>query len=104
MTPWTVARQAPLSTGFPTQEYWSGSPLPPPGDLPNPGIEPASPIWQADSLQSKSPGKLLSLDKLILCGNTIWKLESRNAFSSVSKKKKTEKSSGYIIICMYVTA
>ena len=43
VTPWTVARQAPLSTGFPTQEYWSGFPFPPPGDLPDPGIEPASP-------------------------------------------------------------
>ena len=36
---WTAARQAPLSTGFPRQEYWSGSPCPPPGDLPDPGIE-----------------------------------------------------------------
>ena len=41
-TPWTVALQAPLSTGFPKQEYWSGLPYPPPGDLPDPGIEPAS--------------------------------------------------------------
>ena len=39
---WTVAYQAPLSTGFPKQEYWSGLPYPPPGDLPDPGIEPAS--------------------------------------------------------------
>ena len=38
-TPWTVARQGPLSTGFSRQEYWSGLPCPPPGDLPNPGIE-----------------------------------------------------------------
>jgi len=37
--PWTVARQAPLSMGFSRQEYWRGLPLPPPGDLPNPGIE-----------------------------------------------------------------
>ena len=37
--PWTVASQAPLSTGFPRQEYWSGLPFPPPGDLPDPGIE-----------------------------------------------------------------
>ena len=37
-TPWTVARQAPLSR----QEYWSGLPCPPPGDLPNPGTEPES--------------------------------------------------------------
>ena len=39
-TPWTVARQAPLSMGFSRQEYWSGLPCPPPGDLPNPAIEP----------------------------------------------------------------
>ena len=42
MTPWTVAHQAPLSMGFSRQEYWSGSPCPPPGDLPNPGTEPRS--------------------------------------------------------------
>ena len=41
-TPWTVARQAPLSTGFSREEYWSGLPCPPPGDLPDPGIEPKS--------------------------------------------------------------
>ena len=40
--PWTVARQAPPSMGFFRQEYWSGLPCPPPGDLPDPGIEPTS--------------------------------------------------------------
>ena len=49
-TPWTVARQAPQSMGFLRQEYCSGLPFPSPGDLPNPGIEPASPAMQADSL------------------------------------------------------
>ena len=38
-TLWTVAHQAPLSMGFSRQEYWSGLPCPPPGDLPDPGIE-----------------------------------------------------------------
>jgi len=38
----TVARQAPLPTGFSRQEYWSGLPCPPPGNLPNPEMEPAS--------------------------------------------------------------
>ena len=38
-TPWTIVSQAPLSTGFPGQEYWSGLPFPSPGDLPNPGIK-----------------------------------------------------------------
>ena len=42
VTPWTVAHQAPLSMGFSRQEYWSGLSSPPPGDLHNPGIEPAS--------------------------------------------------------------
>ena len=42
VTPWTVALQAPLSMGFSRQEYWSGLPRSPPGDLPNPGIKPAS--------------------------------------------------------------
>ena len=42
VTPWTVARQAPLSMGFSRQEYWSGLPCPPPGDFPDPGVEPAS--------------------------------------------------------------
>ena len=42
-TPWTVASQAPLSMGFFRQEYWSGLPFPPPGDLPDPGIEPSFP-------------------------------------------------------------
>ena len=39
-TPCTAADQAPLSMGFPRQEYWSSSPGPPPGDLPDPGTEP----------------------------------------------------------------
>ena len=52
-TLWTVMHQAPLSMEFSRQEYWSGLPCSPPGDLPNPGIEPASPTllhWQVDSL------------------------------------------------------
>ena len=43
MTPWTVACKAPLSLGFPRQEYWSGLPLPSTGYLLNPGIEPSYP-------------------------------------------------------------
>ena len=58
-TPWTVAHQAPLSMGFFRQEYWSGLPFPPPGDLPNPGIKPESPMspaLQEDSLPAESLG------------------------------------------------
>ena len=58
-TPWTVAYQAPPSMGFSRQEYWSGVPLPSPGDLPDPGIEPGSPTLQADALPSEPPGVTL---------------------------------------------
>ena len=56
-TLWTVGHQAPASTGFPKQEYWSGLPFPSPGNLPNSGIEPRSPSLQADALTSEPPGK-----------------------------------------------
>ena len=56
-TPRTVAHQAPLSMGFSRQEYWSGLPCPPPGDLPDPEIKPRSPTLQADSLPSEPQGK-----------------------------------------------
>ena len=57
MTPRTVAYQAPLSMAFSRQEYLSGLPFPPPGNLPNPGMEPMSLALQADSLPSEPPGK-----------------------------------------------
>ena len=58
-TLWTRACQPPLSMGFPRQEYWSGLPFPPPGDLPAPGMEstsPAAPVLQADSLPLSHQG------------------------------------------------
>ena len=60
-TPWTVAYHASPSMGFSRQEYWSGLPFPPLGDLPNPGIEPQSPTLQTDALPSEPPGKLYVL-------------------------------------------
>ena len=59
MTPWTVAHQAPLSVGFSRQEYWSGLPFLPPGDLPDPEIEPVALLslaLQADSFPSEPSG------------------------------------------------
>ena len=44
-------------SGFSRQEYWSGLPCPPPGDLPDPGTEPRSPVLQANSLPTEPPGK-----------------------------------------------
>ena len=57
VTPSTVARQAPLSMEFSRQEYWSGLPFPPPGDLPNPGIEPMSPALAGGFFTPELPGK-----------------------------------------------
>ena len=48
--PWTVAHQAPLSMDFSQQEYWNRLPFPSSGDLPNPGMEPASPALQKNVL------------------------------------------------------
>ena len=61
--PWTVAHQATLSMGFSRQEYWSGLPVPSPGDLPDPGIKSRSPALQGDMLPSEPPGKSSSLLK-----------------------------------------
>ena len=64
VTLWTVAHQAPLSMGFPRQEYWSGLPFPPSGCLPDPGIKPSSPVslaLQTDSVplsRQRSPCNL----------------------------------------------
>ena len=57
MTLWTAAHQAPLSMGFSRQEYWSELLCPPPGDLPNPRIEPRSPTLQVNFLPSEPPRK-----------------------------------------------
>ena len=64
-TPWTVAHQAPPSSGFSRQEYWSGLSFPSPGDLPDPGIDPRCSALQADALTSEPPGKLVRT-------NTVW--------------------------------
>ena len=77
-TPRTVADQAPLSMGFSRQEYWSQLPFPPLGYLPDPGIEPSSPVspaLQADSLPTEPPGKLLSILVLKCMVPKRWKRE-----------------------------
>ena len=56
-TPWTVAYQAPLSMGFSRQECWSGLPFPSLGDLPDPGIKPASPVLSSRFFTTEPPGK-----------------------------------------------
>ena len=65
VTPWAEAHQAPLSMGFSRQEHWSGLPCPPPGDLPDPGIEPTppgSPALAAGSSPLAPPGKRQTIE------------------------------------------
>ena len=66
-SPWTVAHKAPLSMGFSRQEYWSGLPFSPPGNLPDPGIEPGSPTLQADSLLLSSAQKCIKGSERSCC-------------------------------------
>ena len=63
-----VAHQAPLSMGLFRPKYLSGLPFPPPGDLPDPGIEPESPVLQVDSFTTEPPGKhkLLAYGELLV--------------------------------------
>ena len=81
VTVWTVDHQAPLSMRFCGQEYWSGWPCPPPGDLSNPGIEPTSPISPA-------------LAGGFFITNTTWEARNanlnpnRNAKQQIQEKKK----------------
>ena len=64
--PWT--HQAPLSMEFSKEEYWSGLPFPTPGDLPNPGIEPASPALAGGFFTTEPPGKPQE-KKFFICYN-----------------------------------
>ena len=63
--PRTVAHQAPLSVEFSKQEYWSGLPFPPPGDLPDPGMGPVSPTLAGGFFSSEPPSKLHKVNKRV---------------------------------------
>ena len=87
-TPWTVAHQSSLSMGFSRQEYWSGLPFPSPGDLPNPGIKPESPVLQADTLPSEPPGKPPSRRKeIIKLKLEINQKETKETIAKINKTK-----------------
>ena len=70
--------QAPLPTGFSRQEYWSGLPCPPPGDLSDPGMEPASPALADGFFTTEPPGKptsthtILQVFSIILLLGILW--------------------------------
>ena len=79
--PMDCSPQAPLSIGFPRQEYWSGLPLPSPGDLSDPGIKPVSPILAGRVFTPEPPGtshqiRLLLYDLLLtsyICDDPVSK-------------------------------
>ena len=78
-TLWNVARQAPLSIGSSRQEFWSGSPCSPLGDLPDLGIKPASPVFQEDSLLSEpSNGRSYYNYFMIMSPQTYFHLRIEN--------------------------
>ena len=68
VTPWTGTCQAPLSMRFPRQEYWSGLPFPSPRDLPDPGIESASPVLAGRFFTPEPPGKSI----WVVTGQWFW--------------------------------
>ena len=82
-TPWTGAFQVPVSMGFSRQEYLSGLPFPSPGDLPDTGMEPGSPAWQADSLPTELQGKPPAYSLPALLRTEIFKVWSMEPLKSL---------------------
>ena len=70
-TPWTVAQQAPLSMGFSRQEYWSRLLFPPPGDFPDPRMEPTSPALAGGFLNTEPP----TFPRCGLISRSSWRLK-----------------------------
>ena len=104
-TSWTLARQAPLSMGFPRQEYWSGLPFPSPGDLPHPGIELVSLVAPALQAYSLPLGHLL---RTSLCLNGynehcyLQNLDKCKNFLRVKNKLLGSSSKLYVSVCLSV--
>ena len=72
----TVPRQVPLTIGFSRQEFWGELPCPPPGDLPDPGIELVSPVLQVDSILLSHQGSLSLYGSANSCSTNLWFLIS----------------------------
>ena len=111
VTLWTVARQAPLSIRVSRQEFWSGSPRPPPGDLPKPGIEPpsyvscigrglftASDTWEAPSLYYLPPKSPWSPREVVFCADFQ---DFAQTFSIRTCMGGAKESAFLILICIH---
>ena len=79
-TPWTLVHQAPLSTGFPRQEYWSGLPSPSPGDLPNTGIKPMCPALASGLLTTEPLHRLYWVQISVSSQNGVLVLLNSRSF------------------------
>ena len=90
MTPWTIAHQGPLSVGLLMQEYWSGQSFLPPGNLPDLGIEPMSPLLDADSLPYLSHQDMFAVLKTIIKQNDC-------VFTTLIKKQTIVSSLGTVV-------
>ena len=97
MTPWTTAHQAPLSIGFCRQEYWSGLPFLSPWGLPDPGIEPRSPVLQADSLPSELPWKTRKRRGMV--NQVLWESSERQQADGLGLKMKGQSGTGVTGLC-----
>ena len=89
--PWSVTHQAPLSLGFPRQEYWSGLPFPSPGGLPHPGIKPVSPALAGGFFTAELSGKPINIPTPVITYKKYikdYKFTTKNSFS----KKQNIKS------------
>ena len=82
-TPWTAARQAPLSMEFSRQEHWGGLPFPTPGDLPGPGIEPTTPALAGGFFTTVPPGRPQENPWRALKGHRASLLFSNQLFTSL---------------------
>ena len=118
VSPWTAARQAPLSVGFSRQGYWSGLPCPPPGDLPDPGMEPASPMSPALAggffttrtprevpcllILSYNPSLPCSLLRIFLESFEDWVSDSCSSRSNGSETKRQEEGSAPLFLALVV--
>ena len=93
-TPWTVAHQAPLSMGFSRQEYWSGLPFPPQGELPNSEIESvslASPALAGEFFTLALPGKSLSIWNFLTGKHYICDFKNQKRASHSFRRERTER-------------
>ena len=104
-TPWTTVRQAPLSMGFSWQEYWSELPFPSPGELPDPGMEPAYPALPVDSLPLRlqgSPGRTFSSVqplRSVWIFATPWTTARQASLSITISWSKLVIPSNHLILC-----